>query len=96
MHSIKVAPLKTKQAHRHQASNFPVARRLSQDLNTAPTDVQHEHNAVVERRIPGIPVAAPQENHMYLALITLVFASTIFTPSFIGIRARTNANWRSL
>jgi hypothetical protein len=33
---------------------------------------------------------------MYLALITVVFASTVFVPSFIGIRARTNANWRSL
>jgi hypothetical protein len=33
---------------------------------------------------------------MYLALITLVSASTIFVPSFIGIRARTNADWRSL
>jgi hypothetical protein len=32
---------------------------------------------------------------MYVALITAVFASTIFVPSFIGIRARTNANWRS-
>ena len=25
-----------------------------------------------------------------------VFAATVFLPSFIGIRARTNANWRSL
>jgi hypothetical protein len=33
---------------------------------------------------------------MYNALIALVAASTIFTPTFIGIRARTNANWRSL
>jgi hypothetical protein len=33
---------------------------------------------------------------MYLALITAVAASTVFVPSFIGIRARTNANWRSL
>jgi hypothetical protein len=32
---------------------------------------------------------------MYVALITAVFASTIFVPSFIGIRARTNADWRS-
>ncbi len=33
---------------------------------------------------------------MYVALIGIVFASTIFVPSFIGIRARTNSNWRSL
>jgi hypothetical protein len=33
---------------------------------------------------------------MYVALIAVVFASTIFVPSFIGIRARTNGNWRSL
>jgi hypothetical protein len=33
---------------------------------------------------------------MYLTLIVLAFASTIFTPTFIGIRARTNSNWRSL
>jgi hypothetical protein len=33
---------------------------------------------------------------MYLALIATVFASTVFVPSFIGIRARTNGNWRNL
>ncbi len=33
---------------------------------------------------------------MYLALIVTVFASTIFVPTFIGIRASTNSNWRSL
>ena len=32
---------------------------------------------------------------MYLALIVTTFALTVFTPSFIGIRARTNSNWRS-
>jgi len=32
---------------------------------------------------------------MYVALIVLMFATTIFVPSFIGIRARTNADWRS-
>jgi len=31
---------------------------------------------------------------MYTAIITAVFALAVFTPSFIGIRARTNANWR--
>jgi len=29
---------------------------------------------------------------MYDLLITTVFALTVFVPSFIGIRARTNAN----
>jgi hypothetical protein len=33
---------------------------------------------------------------MYTALIALVFAAAVFTPSFIGIRARTNGNWRTL
>jgi hypothetical protein len=33
---------------------------------------------------------------MYTAIIATVFALAVFTPSFIGIRARTNANWRSL
>jgi hypothetical protein len=33
---------------------------------------------------------------MYTALVVLVSASTIFVPTFIGIRARTNADWRSL
>jgi hypothetical protein len=32
---------------------------------------------------------------MYTALVATVFASSIFFPSFIAIRARTNANWRS-
>jgi hypothetical protein len=32
---------------------------------------------------------------MYEAMITTFFALTIFVPSFIGIRARTNANWRT-
>lgn len=33
---------------------------------------------------------------MYTAVIALVAASTIFIPSFIGIRASTNANWRTV
>lgn len=33
---------------------------------------------------------------MYIAILATVFASTIFVPSFIGIRARTNGDWRSL
>jgi len=33
---------------------------------------------------------------MYLALVITVLASTIFVPTFIGIRASTNSNWRSL
>ena len=33
---------------------------------------------------------------MYDAIVTTFFGLTIFVPSFIGIRARTNANWRSL
>jgi hypothetical protein len=35
------------------------------------------------------------ETRMYLAIVATVFASTVFIPSFIGIRARTNADWRS-
>lgn len=33
---------------------------------------------------------------MYDTLIASVAALTIFIPAFIGIRARTNANWRSI
>jgi hypothetical protein len=32
---------------------------------------------------------------MYLALSASVLALTVFVPSFIGLRDRTNANWRS-
>lgn len=32
---------------------------------------------------------------MYDMILTTVFALTIFVPSFIGIRARTNADWRT-
>jgi len=32
---------------------------------------------------------------MYLALVALASASTIFVPSFIAIRDRTNADWRA-
>lgn len=32
---------------------------------------------------------------MYLALTASVLALTVFVPSFIGLRDRTNANWRS-
>ena len=33
---------------------------------------------------------------MYYALVTTFSALTVFMPAFIGMRARTNANWRSL
>ncbi len=33
---------------------------------------------------------------MYLALEVIVFASTVFVPSFIALRDRTNSNWRSI
>ena len=33
---------------------------------------------------------------MYLALNATVLALTVFVPSFIGMRARTNADWRTL
>jgi hypothetical protein len=33
---------------------------------------------------------------MYTAILATVFGLGIFTPAFIGIRARTNANWRNL
>ena len=32
---------------------------------------------------------------MYLALIALASATTIFIPSFIALRDRTNADWRA-
>jgi len=33
---------------------------------------------------------------MYDLMIATIFALTVFVPSFIGIRARTNANWKTL
>jgi hypothetical protein len=33
---------------------------------------------------------------MYFAITTTVLALTVFVPSFIGLRARSNANWHSL
>jgi hypothetical protein len=55
---------------------------------------QHSTHHQLRRRQP---LRAPKENYvMYTALIATVFALAVFTPSFIGIRARTNANWRSL
>jgi len=33
---------------------------------------------------------------MYDLLIATFAALTVFVPAFIGIRARTNANWRAL
>ena len=34
--------------------------------------------------------------HIYDFLIATFAALTVFVPVFIGIRARTNANWRSM
>jgi hypothetical protein len=33
---------------------------------------------------------------MYIDVLAAIFALAIFTPTFIGIRANTNRNWRSL
>jgi hypothetical protein len=33
---------------------------------------------------------------MYFAITTTVLALTVFVPSFIGLRASSNASWRSL
>ena len=33
---------------------------------------------------------------MYYAIVTSLFALTVFTPTFIGMRAQTNRNWRSI
>ena len=33
---------------------------------------------------------------MYLALEATVAALTVFIPAFIGMRSRTNSNWRTL
>ena len=32
---------------------------------------------------------------MYYAITTTLLALTVFTPTFIALRDRTNANWRS-
>jgi hypothetical protein len=39
---------------------------------------------------------ATGETRMYTFAIAFFSAATIFVPSFIGIRSRTNSNWRSL
>jgi len=33
---------------------------------------------------------------MYLSILATVFALSIFSPIYIGIRSNTNRNWRSL
>jgi hypothetical protein len=33
---------------------------------------------------------------MYFAITTIVLALAVFVPSFIGLRASSNANWRTL
>jgi hypothetical protein len=33
---------------------------------------------------------------MYFAATSAILALTVFVPSFIGLRARTNADWRTL
>ena len=33
---------------------------------------------------------------MYYAILTTMFGLTIFVPTFIGMRARTNRNWRRM
>lgn len=33
---------------------------------------------------------------MYLAIEATILAATVFLPLFIGMRDRTNANWRSI
>jgi len=39
--------------------------------------------------------AAKRRNTMYYAITTTFAALTVFVPTFIGMRDRTNANWRS-
>jgi hypothetical protein len=57
-----------------------------------PASVSAGHSAA-----PGTTGRARyKENTMYAALLVTIFASTIFFPAFIGIRARTNGNWRQL
>jgi len=41
-------------------------------------------------------VRAKGELRMYFAITATVFALTVFVPSFIGLRASTNANWHTL
>jgi len=38
---------------------------------------------------------AKGETRMYYAITTTFAALTVFTPTFIALRDRTNANWRS-
>jgi hypothetical protein len=71
-------------------------RRLRHDRNTARTVDQNANPYERQRAATKLASALDKTKTMYLTLIVLAFASTIFTPTFIGIRARTNSNWRSL
>jgi len=45
---------------------------------------------------PTHTARATGETRMYTFAIAFFSAATVFVPSFIGIRARTNSNWRTL
>jgi hypothetical protein len=67
---------------------------MSQDLITVPTADTPPITHTWEHA-PHLSCRAIGETRMYFALIATAFASTVFVPSFIGIRARTNADWHS-
>ncbi len=56
----------------------------------------HHHNPQFwDQRRTHVP--ALKENYaMYTILLATFSVATVFVPAFIGIRARTNADWRSL
>jgi len=83
----------TKKTHRATSSDWG---RLSLDLIPAHADNHHRltilsiyqghsrlRGATLQRRIT-----------MYDAIVATFAALTVFVPTFIGLRARTNADWR--
>jgi hypothetical protein len=54
-------------------------------MNTTTTPHRVQRRSVRERN---------EETRMYELLIATFAALTVFVPTFIGIRARTNADWK--
>ena len=75
------------------------SRRLSQDLTPAHAEDHHRQlpTELGPERLSSLSTtrAENKEKHMYYAITTTFAALTVFVPTFIGMRDRTNANWRS-
>ncbi len=78
----------------HNLSCSPRLWQLSEPLITAHADNIIDHKCF--SRAPQSRLAGrvrQRRINMYFALFILAAASTVFTPAFIAIRDRTNADW---